>query len=276
MALLPIDTRLKIEQKIEDGFVIEPFRPYLGISGIGDPCSRKLWYGFRLCSVIKITKRQKRLFMRGHYEEPIIQNDLRKAGIICHVNKDNQPEVTCGNGHIKGHIDDVLTNIPDAPKTPHLGEYKTHNDKSFKTLLSKGMKSSKPTHYAQMICYMHLMKLKRGLYVGVNKNDDSRYYERISDNSDFAESLIKKGQDIIGTEIPPKKIGNSTWFECKWCNYYQICHFGEVPLKNCRTCKFCDICDNGKWECSGLKIELSFEQQQIGCSRHKYLEGLTL
>ena len=276
MALLPIDTRLKVEQKIEDGLITQDFRPYLGISGIGDKCNRKLWYGFRLCAKIKITKRVQRLFMRGHYEEPIIQSDLRKAGIVCHVTQDNQPEVVCGNGHIKGHFDDILTNVPDAPKTPHLGEYKTHNDKSFKDLKKRGLKLSKPIHLAQMICYMHLYKLKRGLYVAVNKNDDTRHYERIAANPDQANELIQKGESIIRTEIPPNRIGNSTWYECKWCNYYQICHFGEIPLKNCRTCKFCDIHDEGKWKCSGLKIELSFEQQQLGCYRHKYMEGFGL
>lgn len=274
MAQLPIDTRLKVEQKIEDKMIMEPFRPYLGISSIGKNCARELWYGFRLCAPNKISPRLKRLFMRGHYEEPIIQKDLRSIGIVCHVTQDNQPEVVCGNGHIKGHCDDVLTNVPDAPKTPHLGEYKTHNDKSFKDLKKKGLKLSKPVHYDQMVCYMHLLKLKRGLYIAVNKNDDTRYYERIAANPDRANELIQKGESIISTEIPPQKIGNSTWYECKWCNYYQICHFGEKPLKNCRTCKFCDIHDEGKWKCSGLKIELSFDQQQLGCQRHKYLESL--
>jgi len=274
MAKLPVDTRLKIEKAIEDGMVVQAFRPYLGLSGIGDSCSRKLWYGFRLCAVVQITQRLHRLFQRGHKEEPIIQADLRRAGAVCHVTQDNQPEAVCGNGHIKGHLDDVITKLKDAPKTPHLGEYKTHNDKSFKDLLKRGMKLSKPVHYAQMVCYMHLFKLKRGLYVAVNKNDDSRYYERISADPDKANELISKGEDIISTEIPPQRIGNSTWYECKWCNYYQICHFGEAPLKNCRTCKFVDIHDEGKWRCSGLKIWLSFEQQQLGCQRHKYLEGL--
>lgn len=274
MAKLPEDMRLKVEKQIEDGYTKQGFRPYLGISGIGDPCARALWYGFRLCARKEIKPRLARLFQRGHYEEPIIQKDLRKIGIVCHVDQNNQPEVVCGNGHIKGHMDDILTNIPDAPKTPHLGEYKTHNDKSFKALKKSGMRSSKPMHYAQMICYMHLMKLKRGLYIGVNKNDDARYYERVSENPEKAQEYLDRGMDIISTEIPPAKIGNSTWFECKWCDYYQICHFGEVPLKNCRTCKHADIHDEGIWRCSGLKIQLAFEQQQIGCHRHKFLEGL--
>ena len=134
MAKLPTDTRLKVEQQIEDEWVIQEPRPYLGISGIGAKCARALWYGFRLCSQQKISQRMHRLYQRGHREEPIIQASLRKIGIYHHS---AQKEVIDGNGHIKGHIDDILENIPDAPKTQHLGEYKKHNDKSFKDLKNK-------------------------------------------------------------------------------------------------------------------------------------------
>lgn len=271
MAILPIDTRLKIEKEIEDGLIIQDFRPYLGISSIGKACPRCLWYDFRCCSAKKITQRLHRLFQKGHREEIIIQTDLQKIGIFHHS---DQKEVICGNGHIKGHIDDLLDGIPDAPKTTHLGEYKTHNDKSFKDLKKRGLKVSKPVHYAQMICYMHLLNLTRGLYIAVNKNDDARYYERISENKEKAKEFIHRGLDIISTEIPPERIGNSTWFECKWCDHYELCHFAGIPLKNCRTCQYCDICNDGKWRCSGFKIELSFEQQKLGCKRYALLKTL--
>lgn len=271
MAKLPTDTRLKVEQQIEDEWVIQEPRPYLGISGIGEKCARSLWYGFRLCSQQKISQRMHRLFQRGHREEPIIQADLRKIGIHHHS---AQKEVTACSKHIKGHIDDLLDFVPDAPKTTHLGEYKTHNDKSFKDLKNKGIRLSKPIHYAQMICYMYLLKITRALYIAVNKDNDARYYERISANKEKAEELIQRATDIISTEIPPEKIGGSTWFECKWCGHYEICHFSELPLKNCRTCEFCDLHDEGKWKCSGFKIWLSFPQQLLGCKKHRYMKGL--
>jgi len=274
MAQLPIDTRLIIEKDIEDGLIEQGFRPYLGMSYLATKCSRQLWYGFRLCAKKKVSPRINRLFGRGHNEEPIIQNDFRKAGVLCLVDPNNQPEFVHGNGHIKGHPDDRLRNLPDAPKTDHLGEYKTHNDKSFKDVKKRGLRLSKPVHAGQMDVYMYKWKLTRGLYVAVNKNDDARYYERISLDKENAIDLLSKGVDIISTEIPPTKIGDSRWFECKWCDYYEICHFGEEPLKNCRTCHFCDICDDGIWVCSNYEIELSFGQQQIGCSEHKFMVGL--
>lgn len=269
MAKLPEDTRLKIEKEIEDGLIEQDFRPYLGMSSIGEECARKLWYGFRLALKKKITPRQHRLFQRGHREEGIIQADFRKIGMHHYG---DQKEVVHGNGHIRGHIDDLLDGLPDAPKTTHLGEYKTHNDKSFKNLKKDGMRKSKPVHFAQMNCYMHLLELKRGLYVAVNKNDDERYYERIAVDPGRAEDLLQKGVDIISTDVPPARCGNSTWYACKWCDYYEICHFGADPLKTCRTCKNVNILDDGKWECGGFKLELSFQQQQLGCGRYKLIE----
>jgi len=271
MAKLPIDTRLKVQKAIEDGFIIQQPRPYLGISGIGEDCARKLWYGFRICSASKIAQRVQRLFQRGHNEEPMIQADLRRVGIWHH---DEQLEIVTGHGHIKGHIDDLLDYVPDAPKTTHLGEYKTHNDKSFKDLKKRGMKASKPMHYAQMICYMKELKLKRGLYIAVNKNNDERYYERISADDAKAKELIKRAVDIIASEIPPTRIGGSTWFACKWCDHYEICHFDGIPLKNCRTCQEGDIHDQGAWKCGLHKISLTFEQQLVGCDKYNILVTL--
>lgn len=271
MAKLPIDSRLKIEQEIEDEFVNQGFRKYLGISSLAKPCSRELWYGFRLCAVRKVTARLNRLFGRGHNEEPIIQADFRRIGVIHHS---DQKEVEFCSGHGKGHIDDILERIPDAPKTPHLGEYKTHNAKSFKDVKAKGVRLSKPVHYGQMVCYMDKLGLTRGLYVAVNKDTDERYYERISADPALAEKLFKKGHEIITSRIPPKKIGGATWYECKWCDYYQMCHFDEQPMKSCRTCKFIAIQKNGCWFCKTHRIDLAFEQQIQGCGKHEYLEGL--
>lgn len=271
MAQLPIDTRTKTEKLIEDTPVVQGFRPYLGISSLGNPCERALWYGFRCCAEREVSPRLNRLFQRGHREELIIQEDLRKIGVIHHS---DQKEVVFGWGHGKGHIDDILENVPDAPKTPHLGEYKTHNHKSFTDLKAKGMKTSKPVHYAQMIVYMRLLGLKRGLYVAVNKDNDERYYERISENIAKADELLDTGKRIIRAEGPPPQKWKSTWYACKWCDYYNICHFDDPVRKGCRTCQFGDIHPEGVWKCSKYNIELAFEQQLLGCHRYQLMGEL--
>lgn len=271
MVELPVDTRLKTQQMIEDASVKPEVRGYLGISSIADPCMRKLWYGFRFCKFEEITPRQKRLFSRGHREEPIIVSDLNKIGIIHHS---DQQEVVYGNGHIKGHCDGRLLNVPDAPKTEHLSEFKTANDKSFKEIKKLGIIASKPVYHGQALCYMHLLDLKRCLFVVVNKNDDDRYYERIHADQERAQGLLDRGVEIITSEAPPERRFKSTWYACKWCTYYKICHFGESVLENCRTCISGDVCDNGIWECSEYNIRLTLQQQLLRCNRYEKLFSL--
>jgi len=272
MALLPVSTKLKTEQMIEDGLIKQDPRPYLGMSGLGHECARKLWYDFRICSDKHITPRLSRLFQRGHKEEPIIVADLAKAGIIHHS---DQKECVHGNGHIKGHCDGILENVPDAPKTPHLGEFKTANDKSFKDMVKKRLKVSKPIYYGQTVTYMHKFGLKRGLFVMVNKNDDARYYERVYPDPEHAEYLLSRGIDIISSETPPANPFNRpTFLTCKLCDHSEICYMGEEVNKNCRTCQHGDIHDNGIWRCGKLNIELAFSQQLIGCMQYQILEGL--
>lgn len=272
MAKLPSPFKTKVEEAIESRMFKQSKREYLGISGIGSNCPRSIWYSFRWVKDVEIVARLDRLFSRGHKEEPIIIADLEAIGVHCHS---DQLEVVAGNGYIKGHIDGLADGIPDAPKTTHLLEFKTHNEKSFADLKKKGMKDSKPAHYAQMICYMHLLELKRGLYVAVNKNTDERYYERIEANPSKAQELLNKGLDIVVAEYPPDRIGNNTWWECKFCDFYDICHFGVEPEKNCRTCHFFDLHDEGVCKCSwNNNMTLVKEQQEIGCDYHQWMDGL--
>lgn len=272
MTQIPADTRLKVEQEMEDGLIFSDPRPYLGMSAIGAKCARQLWYSFRFCSNEGITKRLNRLFARGHREEPIIVADLRLIGVEHHS---DQKEMIDGHGHIKGHCDGILENVPDAPKTPHLSEFKTANDKKFKEMKKKGLKEANPVYYAQMITYMRQLGLKRGLFIMVNKNDDSRYYERVYEDKGKADELMVRAIDVISTENPPARINqSSTWFECKWCDHHSVCHMGIAPNVTCRSCESCDIENDGKWSCSKLGWELEYKMQMSACKMYELLSTL--
>ncbi len=272
VVLADFDTRTKVEKMMEDGKIKGDIRTYLGVSSIGDPCTRKLWYSFRWVSAPEqITKRQNRLFGRGHKEEPIIVADLEACGM---EHYDDQDECIACHGHVKGHCDGKLRNVPDAPKTPHLAEFKTANDKNFAKAKKDKVKLGFPVYYAQMVVYMYLFGLKRALFIMVNKNTDERYYERIKADNKYAKELLLRAEDIIMSEIPPEKRFKSTYFSCKWCLHYNVCHFGLKPQVNCRTCNFCDIHNEGKWACSLKEEWLDKEDQLAGCSSHRLLEGL--
>ena len=130
----------------------EPVRGYLGASIIGHHCERYLWYCFRQCCKPDFSGRMYRLFETGDLEEPRFIRELRAIGCTVHDTDENgeQFEVSAFGGHFSGHMDGCALGIPEAPKTWHVLEFKTHNAKSFRGLVKKGVKESKPQHYAQI------------------------------------------------------------------------------------------------------------------------------
>ena len=106
-------------------------RPHMGVSLIGNECERFLWLTFRWSVAPEFPGRILRLFRRGHLEENQIILDLKNIGI--HVT-DQQKRVSFGS-HVSGSIDGIINSgIPESPKSPHLLEMKTYNDKRFNKL----------------------------------------------------------------------------------------------------------------------------------------------
>lgn len=308
MAKLPVDNRLLIEQAIEDQVTQGEMRGYLGLSQIGEPCSRKLWYDFRFCSKKEFPARVVRLFQRGHREEPIIIADLRKAGVKVFTpdeclemgysvvemkNGERQVEVVAGYGHIKGHGDGLGINIPDAPKTLHYLEFKTMKEGKSKTskrkpthfhaLREHGVEEAQPQYWAQCQTMMRLLKSTRTLFIAANKNNDDRHYERIRLDLSMANELLKRGEGIILSEFPlnrlPPTNGRSHNWKCNFCDHKEICLERAEPLRNCRTCQYCDIESEGKWSCSEKgdnlnKYWLPLEKQIVGCPDWRKMNGL--
>ena len=200
------DRRLKVQKKIEDKEIYQPFRPYIGASGVGGECARQIWYGFRCVQKRYITPRQERLFSRGHKEEPIIIADLEAVGTKVHG---LQLEGVFADGHGGGHCDGILSNLPGFKSIDVLNEIKTANDANFKKAKRLGIRKWKEVYYYQAQVYMFLFKLSKCLFIVVNKNDDERYYEIVDFDADDAYTMICKGQNIAYAEIAPKRISEN-------------------------------------------------------------------
>jgi len=251
---------------IEDLTLTQELRPYLGVSQLGHSCPRFLWYSFRWCYLETFSARLGRLFSRGHREEDTITEILQKIGYIVYG---QQRECVFLYGHGQGHIDGLVRNVIEAPKTPHLLEVKTMNDKNFKELCKNGVRVFKPIYFSQCQLYMNFFKLQRTLFVAINKNDDSIYIERIRFEKHVSEKLLKRAQEVILSEKPPLRPFNSTWYECRWCSANHICHKNHEIERNCRTCSSIDMLNDGIWECSKYEIELTTSQQRLGCKNYQ-------
>lgn len=240
-------------------------RDYLGMSVLGHECTRYLWLAFRWTFTETITDRQRRLFGRGHREEPAIIENLERIGVEI---SGQQEEFTDGFGHIKGHCDGFADNVPEAPKTRHLLELKTMNESNFKDVCKKGVRESKPGYFGQCQVGMKGFKLKRTLFIAVNKNDDSYYVERIREDKEISDMLMERGKNVVLSELPAPRLFKSTWYLCKWCGARDVCHFDKTLDRNCRTCVHIEPAIEGKWNCTLLDCPLSSESQRLGCDQY--------
>jgi hypothetical protein len=262
-------------------------RDYLGASVIGDECWRALWYAYRWaykCDPEDVSPRVLRLFDTGHREEQRIIEELRAGGVYV---LGEQTEFRALGGHLRGHIDGIASGLPEAPKEPHIIEIKTHNDKSFKAMLKDGLKKSKPMHYAQLLIYMHHLQYKRGMYIAVNKNDESIYVERIghgrAEIAQDAKNLLDKAEQIIDATTAPPKLHEDPdkpgAYVCGWCPAKGVCHDKQFARRNCRTCiSGSAVTDhyykNATWHCDRWDTDLNDEMQRRGCADHRYLPSL--
>jgi CRISPR/Cas system-associated exonuclease Cas4 (RecB family) len=272
--LTPADLEA-IKNHIEDGIeewsvrtLSDEPRTHLGISEIGEPCSRKLWYKFRWVSFEKHDGRMLRLLKRGHREEEKYINYLK--GIGCTVKRftedGKQFKVPGVLGHYGGSCDGICS-IPWSDQS-FLLEFKTHNTKSFSYYVQNGLAKAKPMHIDQMHCYGWKLNLQYGIYFPENKNDDDIQVEVIKLDWLRAQQLERKAEEIINAKEPPAKISNNpSFFNCSYCHYKPICHFDAVPVRNCRSCRMATAVDNGEWLCGryGQVIERSFIPK--GCDK---------
>lgn len=263
---------LQIHQDV-DAFCRAEFeedpRTHLGASIIGHDCKAFAWNTFRWLRFETFSGQMLRLFNRGHLEEARFVRWLQGIGFeVREVDPGTSKQfriIGC-KGHFGGSLDAMMKpperyNIP-AEFIIWLGEFKTHNEKSFTKLAGKkvdtsvprsggaGVQSSKPQHYRQMCSYGRAYSFHYGLYCAVNKDTDELYFEIVPLDYRQADDLFRKAEGIVFTQIQPPKIAQSeAFFDCKYCQFAGICHRGEPVTKNCRSCIHAIPIDDGQWHC---------------------------
>lgn len=273
--VLAIWTAYEAKARSSDGLGIP-------MSQVAEECERKIWYQLHWANQPEVISGQKqRRFDTGKIEEERLLNDLELAGIIVERSDPatgEQFRVSLADGWLRGKMDGRATNIPEAPKTVHVVECKSHNDKSFKDLVKKKLQASKPDHYGQCQAYMHAQSLTRCLYIAVNKNTDELYSERIEYDKTYCLRLEAKAERIVKSNIAPPKLfedpTSKAAFPCTWCSSRPQCHEKEFARKNCRTCLSASFESGAVVKCFLFNKVLSYEEQQVGCPAHLYLPSL--
>lgn len=263
----------------------EYFARRLGASQAGKECDRSLWYDFRWAGKETFNGRMLRLFQRGNLEEHVFVDDLQKIGCeVMSVDPEtgNQFEYIAISGHFVVKLDGAALGIPEAPKTWHACEFKTHSAKSFAKLKKDGVQKAKPEHYVQLMLGMHLGGLERGLYLAVNKDTDDLHAERVRYDKAEAEKFIARIEAIIKAKTAPPRISEDrTAFSCQYCCHNARC-FGSTPLEpavpvkvSCRSCvhstPVIEEDGTGRWVCEKHGKTISHNEQLKACEDHLFI-----
>lgn len=257
---------------IEDAYRAEDggFRSHLGASQIGRKCAREVWYNWRWAMTKRFKARMLRLVNRGHLEEARFLALLEMIDCQLHMPEDGgQDRISDHGGHYGSALDATIWGIPDAPGEWILGEFKTHNTKSYCKLVVEGVAVSKPEHYDQMQSCMGRRGIHKCIYIAVNKNDDDIFAQLIEYDHGHESRVRDKAADLITRRTPPARISDDpSNFDCTYCYAFDRCHFPErAPVfRNCRTCRhsLADI-PSGTWGCERHNMELPKAKQLLGC-----------
>jgi len=266
-------------------------RNYLGASGLGHACSRRLWMSWRWVLPEIIDATGWRNILDGFASEPIQAERLKAVPGVrleTHGPDDKQFGVSALGGHLKGHLDGVIKGLIQAPSTWHIWEHKCVGEKNYRKV-SK-MKSEmpekevlegwNPTYFTQAQLYMGLAKkgpIKRH-YMTINSAGNRMMNSlRTAFQKDKFDQFIQKAKDIIEASAPPPKISNDpNYFVCRWCHLNKICHDNTTAQVNCRTCAFAtpSMDGNAKWACDFHERTISTKEQRKGCPKHLYIPEL--
>lgn len=247
--------------------------PRLAASGLGG-CEREQWDKFRWLFPAEIFDARKlSIFETGeHWETRLVQR-LRDAGMVVDdVDPDTgeQWRIVFAGGHASGRTDGKVMGVPEAPKTMHVFEAKSMNDRAFKALLKAGrLQEGKPEHYAQVQIYLHEQHLTRALYLAINKNDDSLYVERVEYDALFAAQLVVKAERIVTSDRRP--VCSCPVYFLK-AGYGCAPNDGLMPARSCRSCMHstAHLDGDARWSCARWNRDLTLDEQRAACPQHLF------
>lgn len=116
------------------------------------------------------------------------------------------------------------------------------------------------------------MDCKFALYLAVNKDTDELYGEIVKLDKVYANMHIDKaGRIIVATTAPQRLNENPSWYECKFCNYTDICHGQEVPEVSCRSCTYSSPAQDKTWFCDYHSQFIPHKYESKHCKHYKVI-----
>ncbi len=236
-------------------------RTYLGCSGLGRECTRELWLTFRAQPQGEIEAKGWSCIDDGHAGEDIIVERLsRVPGVELHADQGDGSQFgveACG-GHLRGHMDGAIKGLLHSPKDWHVFEAKVCNEAKFRKLKrlvaehgeGNALEKWDFNYYTQAQLYMELSGMDYHYLVCATPGVRDWFGVITHVDHAFAQGKIRLAQEVIEMDEPPPRISaDPEFFQCRFCNFSDICHKEKPPAPNCRSCVHATPEDDGTWRC---------------------------
>jgi hypothetical protein len=204
----------------------EAKRPYLGASGIGSECLRKVQFDWQRESIHPA--RTKRIFARGHAFEEITVKALAQAGFRMERGT-QRTGFSAVEGLFRGHADGILVDGPLFLKYPCLWEHKALGSSGWKKLEKDGVRKAYPQYFDQCQLYMAYLDLTDhpALFTAVNADNCEILHELIPFDAEAAQAASDRAVLVIkatqARELLDRIANKPDDWRCKMCNHRTEC-----------------------------------------------------
>lgn len=204
-----MDLKAALEEKL---LQLEPPRNYIGMSGIGHPCMRKLWLDFHQPIPRRLNLKSFLAINDGHRHEEVMAGWLSLIDGV-EITRRGE-EVALGN--FKGHIDGVII----INGIEYVWEHKQCNEAKVSAFKRKSLKEWDLMYYAQAQCYMK--------FTGIHKhiiscgNPGLRDFAFKITEYEGADEFIAKAQEIEAMQEMPQGLYRGHYL-CNMCHRKSFC-----------------------------------------------------
>lgn len=206
----------------------EARRTYLGASGIGSECLRKVQYDWQCDSVH--AARTKRIFSRGHMFEEISAKALGQAGFRMERGT-AATAFTAADGMFKGHADGIVVAGPviQGLTYPCLWEHKALGASGWRKIEKDGLRKSYPQYFDQVQLYMAYLGLDENpaLFSAVNSDNCHILHLTVAFDAEAAQAASDRAVLVIKStqagELLDRIASKPTDWRCKMCSHSTRC-----------------------------------------------------
>lgn len=215
-----LDAAALVEQR-------EDRRSYLGASGIGSECLRKVQFDWQRDSVH--AARTKRIFSRGHMFEEISVKALAQAGFRMERGTAGTA-FSAADDFFKGHADGIIIDGPPVLQYPCLFEHKALGSSGWKKLEKHGLKTAYPQYEMQVALYQAYLGLDQNpaLFTAVNSDTCEVLHILVPFDAEVAQAASDRAVAVIkatkaGELLPRITDKGPTDWRCRMCSHATFC-----------------------------------------------------